>query len=42
MSGCARELLQRTEAAERPVRLLGLTASHLTPSAVAQLALFGG
>ena len=37
---CARELLSRTEAAERPVRLLGVTASNLAAGGERQLALF--
>jgi DNA polymerase-4 len=37
---CARDLLSRTEAAARPVRLLGVTASNLVRERVAQLPLF--
>ncbi|MBV8200414.1 MAG: DNA polymerase IV, partial [Acidobacteria bacterium] len=37
---CALELLLRTEAASRPVRLLGVTASNLVHGQAAQLALF--
>ncbi|HEX6204172.1 MAG TPA: DNA polymerase IV [Thermoanaerobaculia bacterium] len=37
---CARELLGRTEAAARPVRLLGVTASNLVAGGEGQLALF--
>jgi DNA polymerase-4 len=36
----AKELLRRTEAHSRPVRLLGITASNLVPGPVSQLALF--
>jgi DNA polymerase-4 len=38
---CARELLRRTEAPRRPVRLLGVTASNLVDGTLAQLRLFG-
>jgi DNA polymerase IV len=37
----ARDLLRRTEAASRPVRLLGVTASNLVRERIAQLSLFG-
>jgi DNA polymerase-4 len=38
--GCAQELLRRTEALERPVRLLGITAARLIASGTGQLELF--
>jgi DNA polymerase IV len=38
---CVQELLRRTEAKSRPVRLLGVTASNLVRGDVAQLSLFG-
>ena len=41
IAACARDLLSRTEAASRPVRLLGVTASHLVSGELAQLTLFG-
>jgi DNA polymerase-4 len=37
----ARDLLRKTEAPARPVRLLGVTASNLVRERVAQLSLFG-
>ena len=37
---CARDLLRRTEALGRPVRLLGVSASNLVPGAGPQLQLF--
>jgi DNA polymerase-4 len=37
----AKDLLRRTEAASRPVRLLGVTASNLVRERIAQLSLFG-
>lgn len=37
---CARDLLERTEAARRPVRLLGVTASNLVAGGEGQLGLF--
>jgi DNA polymerase-4 len=37
---CARDLLERTEAASRPVRLLGVTASNLVAGGEGQLWLF--
>jgi len=37
---CARDLLRRTEAPVRPVRLIGVTASNLVRERVAQLPLF--
>ncbi|MCG6963358.1 MAG: DNA polymerase IV [Acidobacteria bacterium] len=37
---CARTLCERTEAGRRPLRLLGITASNLYPSALKQLDLF--
>jgi DNA polymerase-4 len=40
IGACARDLLARTEAAARPVRLLGVTASNLVRGDVAQLSLF--
>jgi DNA polymerase-4 len=39
---CARELLGRTEAGRRPVRLIGVGASNLMAGALAQLPLFAG
>lgn len=38
---CAKDLLRRTEAPSRPVRLLGVTASNLVRDRIAQLPLFG-
>lgn len=40
ISVCARDLLRRTEAPRRPVRLLGVTASNLMQGQVVQLLLF--
>jgi DNA polymerase IV len=40
VASCARDLLRRTAAAERPVRLLGITASGLVRGGLAQLSLF--
>lgn len=40
ISLCARDLLRRTEAPARPVRLIGVTASNLVRERVAQLPLF--
>jgi DNA polymerase-4 len=37
---CARDLLDRTEAARRPVRLLGVTASNLVNGGEGQMGLF--
>jgi DNA polymerase-4 len=37
----AKDLLRRTEASSRPVRLLGVTASNLVRERIAQLPLFG-
>jgi DNA polymerase-4 len=37
---CAQQLLRRTAALERPVRLLGITASRLVPARFGQLGLF--
>jgi DNA polymerase IV len=37
---CAKDLLRRTEAPSRPVRLLGVTASNLVRERIAQLSLF--
>jgi DNA polymerase-4 len=37
---CARDLLRRTEAPSRPVRLIGVTASNLVRERVSQLPLF--
>lgn len=37
---CARDLLRRTEAPRRPVRLLGVTASNLVRERISQLPLF--
>ncbi len=42
LAACARDLLARTEARRRPVRLLGVGASNLMAGALAQLPLFGG
>lgn len=41
IAACARDLLRRTEAPKRRVRLLGVTASNLVRGDVAQLSLFG-
>ena len=41
ITGCARELLGRTQAGSRPVRLLGVGASNLLAGRVEQLSLFG-
>ena len=41
IAACARDLLRKTEAPQRPVRLLGVTASNLVQERVEQLALFG-
>ena len=40
IAGCAKDLLRRTEAVHRPVRLIGVTASNLVRERVEQLALF--
>jgi DNA polymerase IV len=40
IADCARDLLRRTEASSRPVRLLGVTASNLVRGEFAQLTLF--
>ncbi|HYH45318.1 MAG TPA: DNA polymerase IV [Thermoanaerobaculia bacterium] len=40
LAACAKDLLRRTEAAARPVRLLGVTASGLVHGRFAQLSLF--
>lgn len=40
IAACAKDLLRRTEAPTRPVRLLGVTASNLVRGDVAQLDLF--
>src|SRR5215210_7001931 len=40
IAGCARDLLRKTEAASRPVRLLGVTASNLIQTRMVQLPLF--
>jgi DNA polymerase IV len=40
IAACARELLRRTEATRRPVRLIGVTASNLVRGPVDQLPLF--
>jgi DNA polymerase-4 len=40
LAACARELLARTEAAQRPVRLLGVGVSTLLTGSLAQLPLF--
>jgi DNA polymerase-4 len=40
IAGCARDLLRKTEAANRPVRLLGVTASNLVHDRLVQLYLF--
>jgi DNA polymerase-4 len=42
LAALAHELLRRTEAATRPVRLLGLGGSGLVPGTLEQLELFGG
>jgi DNA polymerase-4 len=41
IAGCAKDLLRRTEAPSRPVRLIGVTASNLVRERVEQLSLFG-
>jgi DNA polymerase IV len=41
IADCAKDLLRRTEAPSRPVRLLGVTASNLVRERIAQLSLFG-
>jgi DNA polymerase-4 len=41
LAACARELLGKTEAVRRPVRLLGVGASNLLAGSLAQLPLFG-
>jgi len=41
IAAAATDLLRRTEAAARPVRLLGVTASNLVRERIAQLSLFG-
>ena len=40
LAACARDLLVRTQAGDRPVRLLGVTASNLVRERVEQLSLF--
>lgn len=40
IAACARDLLKRTEAPSRPVRLIGVTASNLVRERVSQLRLF--
>ena len=40
IAACARDLLHRTEAPSRPVRLIGVTASNLVRERVSQLRLF--
>jgi DNA polymerase-4 len=40
IAGCALDLLRRTDALSRPVRLLGVSASNLVQGAAAQLRLF--
>lgn len=40
IADCAKDLLRRTEARSRPVRLLGVTASNLVRERIAQLWLF--
>jgi len=40
IAGCAKDLLRRTEARSRPVRLLGVTASNLVRERIEQLWLF--
>jgi DNA polymerase-4 len=42
IADCAKDLLRRTEAPSRPVRLLGVTASNLVRERIAQLPLFAG
>ncbi|HEX9669589.1 MAG TPA: DNA polymerase IV, partial [Thermoanaerobaculia bacterium] len=42
IAACAQDLLTRTAAATRPVRLLGVGASNLVRGEVWQLPLFGG
>jgi DNA polymerase-4 len=41
IADCAKDLLRRTEASSRPVRLIGVTASNLVRERIAQLSLFG-
>lgn len=41
IAACAKDLLRKTEAPSRPVRLLGVTASNLVRERVEQLSLFG-
>jgi len=41
IAACARDLLRRTDAPYRPVRLLGVTASNLIQGRLVQLSLFG-
>jgi DNA polymerase IV len=41
IADCAKDLLRRTAAPSRPVRLLGVTASNLVRERIAQLSLFG-
>lgn len=41
IAAAATDLLRRTEAVSRPVRLLGVTASNLVRERIAQLSLFG-
>jgi hypothetical protein len=40
MAAVARELIRRTDAAKRSVRLLGVGASNLVPGQLGQLDLF--
>jgi DNA polymerase-4 len=40
IADCAKDLLRRTEARSRPVRLLGVTASNLVRERIEQLWLF--
>lgn len=40
IAACARDLLRRTEAPSRPVRLIGVTASNLVRERISQLRLF--
>lgn len=42
IANCAMDLLRRTEAAERSVRLLGLSAEGLVPAGLEQMTLFEG
>ena len=41
IAACACDLLRKTDAAKRPVRLLGVTASNLVHGRMVQLLLFG-